>query len=337
MNMNKAKLAAALSAAIGMGFAGQAAAYVYAGSALDISDLTLTFRDATGGLITGINPNFTFNVEDSATLNGANDANAAACSSFGGCGVAPVLSVDAANAPGGDITRLNSNYSLFGPGSGTYANSNTEITDAQLVTGSPTATSQVAESELAGGNAQGQASTNIQSNTTFTLNFTLLGATGPASLELRFLADPELQAEVNQMPWQLGLAQANVEASFDLNRTDGGSESISWDPQGTAANDCNASGGASCAEVADSEDLNRTLGIGTANGNATYSLGNAATSFGIDIGNLSAGNYSLTFAALTSTNVTSVPEPGILALLGAGFAATGVSAMRRRRKAAAQA
>ena len=83
MNMKKTTLAMALLAGLAMGVSGQASASVYAGSSLDISNLTIGFVNASSGaLITNLNPQFTFNVEDSATLNSNTQAFAAGCSSL---------------------------------------------------------------------------------------------------------------------------------------------------------------------------------------------------------------------------------------------------------------
>ena len=133
MKLRKTLVATALLAALAMGSAGQASASVYAGSSLNADSLTLAFfNEQTSAQIFNLNPQFSFNVEDSATLNGATQAFAAGCSSLASdCSdVAPVLTINAANAPLSTITRANDNYALYGPNTGTFANSNAEITTA---------------------------------------------------------------------------------------------------------------------------------------------------------------------------------------------------------------
>ncbi|MCG5502073.1 EDSAP-1 family PEP-CTERM protein [Ectothiorhodospira lacustris] len=332
MKTKQKLLATAVTAVFALGAAAPAAAHVYAGSHLSISNLVINFFDQdTGGQITNLNPGFTFNVEDSATLNGSTQAFADGCSSVANnCGTAPtpVLNVPAANAPGSSIARANGNYSLFGPGSETYANANAEISTAQLVNGVPTATQQVAEVELQG-KGQAQASTNIQSNTSFTMNFALMGD-GPAQLQLNFDANPELQALVATDGQ--GFAQANISANFTLNQLSGGSGFATWSPNGSATGNAICANGLTCSDEVNPESLNLTLGVGPQDGNLSHSLGVPASSFQLYVSGLTAGNYTLTLAALTSVNVTEVPAPGTLLLLGSGVLGLGLAGIRRRRQ-----
>ena len=335
MNMKKTTLAMALLAGLAMGVSGQASASVYAGSSLDISDLSIGFVNAsTGAVITNLNPQFTFNVEDSATLNGATQASAAGCSSLASnCGTspAPVLTVNAANAPGSTVVRANTNYSLMGQNTGTFANSNAEITTAQLVNGIPSHSQQVAEAEVLGA-GQAQASANIQSNTTWTFSFSIAET---ANMALSFIANPEMKADVSLVPpYSAGIAQSNMVTNFTLNRLSGAGASpfVSWSPNGTVG-DVICVNVFGCVEV-DPESLNETLGVGPASSMLVHSLGTAGNLFKLNIAGLTAGRYSLTLAGLTSVNVTQVPEPGTLLLIGGALAALGVGGARRRRAGA---
>lgn len=336
MNMKKTTLAMALLAGLAMGVSGQASASVYAGSSLDISNLTIGFVNATtGAVITNLNPQFTFNVEDSATLNGVTQAFAAGCSSLAAnCGTfpAPVLTVNAANAPGSTVVRANSDYSLMGQNTGTFANSNVEITTAQLVNAIPSHAQQVAEAEVFGA-GQAQASANIQSNTTWTFIFSIAET---ANMALSFIANPEMKADVSLVPpYTAGIAQTNITTNFTLNRLSGAGANpfVSWSPNAVSG-DVICVNVLGCLEV-DNESLNETLGVGPLSSTLTHSLGTPGSAFSLNIAGLKAGRYALTLAGTTSVNVTQVPEPGTLLLIGGALAALGVGGARRRAGAMA--
>lgn len=339
MKLKQTTLATALTAALAMGVSGQAAAYVYGGSALEIDNFSVVLSGVGPG--TSIT-SFQFTTTNTATLNGVSAApQSESCGGTPGApgvgtnncnGATPRLDALAANAPGSAPIRANNDFSLFGPGANQYANADSVIYTAELTLDATSHTQQIAESELQH-TGSGNSNAEITSNTGFVMLFTTSGGPG-SSLVIDFDADPYLRAAISDPLFLNGNAQGNVNFTMTLTNLDTGDQ-ISWAPQGSANNDCSVDvglAGVTCTEDNDDEDLNRNISTSANNTNLPFSAAASLSDFGITIDNLIDGNWNLSFNAVTSTSVrlTQVPEPGVLALMGLGLA--GLGFMSRRRK-----
>lgn len=329
MKVKKTALAAGVAAAIALGLAGHANASVYASSALAIKDFTVQIATPTANPI----KTYEFTITNTATLNGVSapvQTNTCSGGAPGtGCTGSPSLDVGAANAPGGTITRSNNDFSFFGPGTNTYSNADSVIYTSELGGTGPSSTQQIAESEIQS-TGFARANAEITSNTGFSFTFTVSGA---GSLVLSFNADPSLYAEINQLLFTNGSAQANMNASFTLSKDDGTS-TVNWRPNGTQGiNDCTVVGSVvsvACTEDNDNADLNQNVGVTSNPGVAQLSRAAGWSLMGISVNGLTDGDWTLVFNAVTSTTVRTVPEPSALALLG--IAVAGMGAVTRRRK-----
>lgn len=339
-------LTGAVAAALSMGFAGQAAATVYASSSLEITNLNIAFLNAQGApAFTGVTVNsFTFTLTNTASLNGVPSISLASCSGSPGshtCGTAsPILDAAAVNATGSTLSRTNNQtsgdgtFTHFALDSGNWSNSDSVIYTSELTNGSPTRTDQIAQANITTA-TQGSANAQIQSVTGVTLTFTVADP-GPYSFLMNFNADNDMIARIFNDVGKTYSAQADTQLSITLNQNTGGNAFVRWAPEGTAANDCVASSGLTCTETADSEDLNINVGTTVNNTQTTYSYGpnvEGSDPFGFRASGLGAGTYTLTLSALTSVATNRVPEPATLALLGAGLAGLGFAGRRQRKQA----
>lgn len=339
MNTKKTLMSIGIAGALALGMAGSANAGVYGGAGLNIQDLNISFT-APGGIQTGAVTGFTFVTSANATLNGVSSNQNTTCGTIAGpacSNVAPVLQATA-NAPGGAPIRPAGNFNFFGPGVGqTFSNSASQIGEAALSTGNPTTANQVSEVEIAG-TGSGNSDTKVTSTTAF--NFVFNVASDNATFDISFLADPDLFSSVNTTGLISDAAQSSVSLSFNLSGA--GSTQVSWAPDGvlSAVPAANCSGATvACQELSDLESLNltRILGPGNPNSNGYSDTRTGGADPGLQlyafrVTGLLAGTYSLGLTGTTAAEAQqiTVPEPGMMSLLGIGLIGMGYAGRNRK-------
>ena len=232
MKIKQSVLAAAVSAALAMGAAGQALAYVYAGSVTEVSNLIITL--SPGATIT----NFNFNTTNTAMLNGVINSSTATCSGLPGpggvgnnCGASPAPVLDGPTVSMGAPARPANVFTLVGPSStSSWSNSDSITPSATLVTFTPSSTKTVSEANLVSGGTTASANSEIQSTTNFIFNFT---TNAPGAFNLSLDADPRLRAAIFGEPSLLNSALASNKLSVTLTQNTGGSRIINWSPNGS--------------------------------------------------------------------------------------------------------
>lgn len=348
MKLKQTTLAAALTAALALGMAGHASASIYAGSSLDIQNLVIGFG--------GVNPDptktkvdsFAFTLLNVAQLNGDLVTNEAKCDSIAATptpacsAISPVLGNVAANPVANTKDRIDGagdNWAFYGPGVNTYANSDSEITTAQLAQGVPTSTKSISEAEVQG-TGSANANTLVQSQTQLTIDFIIDAPLTGNTFTVTFEADPDLFAQWATPGAAYGYAQADTSTTLTLRGGGNASGvSLSWTPDGLVGSPQICAGGITCLETADGEALTNTVGTTSNNPNSQGISDNRDASFpdkgwslfGLNVTGLKDGNYTLTLATTTSVNVEQVPEPGVLGLVGLGLLGMGIAARRNKR------
>lgn len=357
-------LATAVTLALGVGWAGQVSAGVYAGSSLDLRNLQIVILEGDQSTPIGLNNfgQFDFNVTNTATLTpnvpGAVIAPGGAClgNAAGGTTTCAPSSSGAVLAPGpadinGGRTAGATEFAFLGPngdaGGVDYGSASGIIVTSAIVDVAnglvvpaigPTETRQIAEAEL---NSKETASGNADIGSTTSINVSFV-ISGPGFVAIQFEADPSLLAQIDDSTASGATSSANMRFSLKLSE-DSGPNEFEWLPTLVTGGACTtnvSSVGIGCISEVVAENLNGQV---TAS-NTPFSQDEASRlgsdvgfqAYSLFVGGLTAGAYTLSINEFTNANVTraQVPEPGTLFLLGVGLIATFGGSVRRQKRRA---
>jgi hypothetical protein len=325
MKFKYSVIATAVTAALCMGAAGQAAASVYGLSTVEISNLNLNISPFAGAKVT----TFNFNLANAAQLNnGVVAASGNSCSN-GSCNGSPnILDAHAVNAPGSTALQGENTFTVHGPGTQQYANADSVIYTAQLSSGGllPSHTQNIAEAELQNGTSASANST-IDSTTGFVFSFT---TDAPGTLNVGFTAILNMLAAItapDPVPNGTASAQTRINASIKLENAAG--DFVLFRPTG-GASDCVTSNALAftCDDAATKDPFSLNTNFGVTSQNSSGFSGTDAFAFAANL--LGSGAHTLTYTESKSVLLTrTVPEPGVMALLGIGLLGMGWSSRRK--------
>lgn len=332
----KSIVASAVSLGLGLGVAGNAQADAYAIAYDNITNLVIN-PIGTPGAITLTLPS-SINSSSKACLPNVN------CVTGGGAGsvnAAPsqVGAIAPAYTPDTFISAAGQTAQAAGI-AGRELNANSfSLADAQIASqqtvGNPfTQAINMAEGLLRETNTASAQAGN-SSGTVLTVGITVAN---DAALDFSFDADPFIKARLDAGAVPTSQAEGIIAVSFSIIDNLTGLSVFNWTPDGTSG----GISGVGAAELLDPFTLNTSrTRLPGAPGTFVYDptgcdLTTLAGCFHATTGVLAAGGYTLNIAMSEQTNLqlTTVPEPGTLALLGAGLFGAFRFSERRTKKSA---
>ena len=225
----------------------------------------------------------------------------------------------------------NTYYTLFGMLPTAYSWGDAIVVTEQTATGSPLEARDAAESNAPKGSAAARVGTADAGNEVRFANLTVSPSCGivgtVCSIDFSFMADPYLRVALDIAATGTAMASLGFEITLTDNKT--GKVIFAWAPDGNSGG---ISGG---LELADSENLNKSLNAFLPGDDFVFSgpYGfDVFSSFRAFTDALAPGTYTLVLSMPEHTDVSSaaVPEPATLALLSLAFGVSGLAGRKKK-------
>ena len=199
--------------------------------------------------------------------------------------------------------------------------------DAATLTEQNTPTSFIRTRNAAEGNIVGNGIASSQASNSSTNILQIFS--GGGTIQFDFEANPyeEIALDANSKIFA-SKAEASLKVDITIRDTSNNSIIFNWSPDGIINTIGGSIGG---TELADPENLNGSLGTILPGTNATFSPLNTFSAFSAKSNLIPVGLYEISLTMVELQNVrNTVPEPGMLALVGLTLGAMGLTLRRKR-------